>query len=923
MKELIVVAVALGALAVAGSALAVPTLTISDGAATATVMSPTGVVNYQNTNFDGGAWSVVIVSAETKPALGSPCNPAMDLNIQATSLGTPNRNLHISWSDSGFGPPPSNIVAKITGRVNLGTGQNVTYNTYYDAGNVTGATNTLLTASGVLAPPIYSSTNTSSGGAITQTLYSLTQVVTIGSGAGAGGSYTLDASLSATSAPVFTSVPTGGSLGCNPANAALPTDASVKAQVTGKGNCGLTATNVTHLDGGTACASNRTFTITINDAYGNTNSTNAVYTWTANTTPPVFTCAANKTVQCGTTWEFDPPTAVSACCTNLTITVLSTVTNGIACPQVITSTWQVADCCSNLATCSQTVTVMDNEPCSSTSRGTEFWLTFPGNYAPDPNHPPQPQLFITGTTGTVGTVSMPGLAVPFTANFTIPGGGAATVTLPAVADLGNANNLIQTNGIHVVASQSVSVYGYNHIPFTTDAFLGLSTRSIGKSYLVLSYRNVFTNVPELNGSQFAIVATVDNTTISIIPSNSVGWAPFSFTMMKGQTYQLLNTNSAPADITGTSVVADQPIAVFGSHQCANIPDANVIFADYLVEQLFPLELWGTNFVTVPLATRLKGDTFRFMAMLDDTTVSTNGVALPGILRGQFNEVQLATTAQITSTKPIQVAQYADSSDFDLVEKSDPFMVLIPPTSLFATNYVVQTPTVDFTNDNFINVMAPTASAVAGHIFRDGLAVSGFLPIGASGYSGAQVQVTIGPHTLYSSDGSAFGIIVYGWAEYDAYGYPGGICGSAQTETSQFTCPQTNPVVQAGCNGLAPIPDLTTQVGNLSSARLITQRPAAGTLVSSDTTNITLTMVDQFGASQICTTPLTVLPGPGSGAPVKLAITRSSSTVTISWPGCGVLQRAANVIGPWVTLSNVTSPYTVPISGSAAFFRVVQ
>src|ERR1039458_3504596 len=244
--------------------------------------------------------------------------------------------------------------------------------------------------------------------------------------------------------------------------------------------------------------------------------------------------------------------------------------------------------------------VMDNEPCSSPSRGTEFWLTFPGNYAPDPNHPPQPQLFITGTTGTAGTVSMPGLAVPFTANFTIPGGGAATVTLPAVADLGNANNLIQTNGIHVVASQSVSVYGYNHVPFTTDAFLGLSTRSIGKSYLVLSYRNVFTGVPELNGAQFAIVATVDNTTVSIIPSNSVGWAPFSFTLMQGQTYQLRNTNPFPADITGTSVVADQPIAVFGSHQCANIPDANVFFSDYLVEQLFPLELWGTNFVTVPL-----------------------------------------------------------------------------------------------------------------------------------------------------------------------------------------------------------------------------------------------------------------------------------------------------------------------------------
>ena len=1736
MRELIVLAVALGTVAEAGSALATATLTISDGLTSYVVTAgPAGIATYTSSSFDG-AWSVVIVSAETKPALGSPCNPAMDLNIQATSLGLAGRDLHISWSDVGFGPSPSNIVAKMTGQVNSGTGQNVTYNTYYDFGNRTGVETTLLTASGNLVPPNYANTN--SGGAINQTLYSLTQVVSIG-GAGAGASYTLDASLrSATGAPVFTSVPTGGSLGCNPANAALPTDASVKAQVTATGNCGLTTTNVTHLDGGTACASNRTFTITINDAYGNTNSTNVVYTWTADTTPPVLTCASNKTVECGAQWSFDPPMVADACSgTNVTIAIIGTVTNGVAhisftgggsaaigvvdfvgniaasgffditagtnmgtyalspgsgsntvfvwdglifptsnpfldlggllftnsgveinlwgngpgsytlagaftnnpnyaplvtngvatiavFSQIIIRTWLFTDACGNSNTCSQTVTVVDTtapvitcppdrvvaatsfqgaqvrfavsatdncnpsptatanppsgsifplgttpvtaiardasgnqnscgfnitvvpssccqgkfwslagasgvytqvgtinsatvtprvfndvpgatftdvsnypslislseqgmsaptgfanrdawqfsnnggasayqfqhndyfqasfdltltgnpisprkeagllfstasngdiqfivntdghevvqfggisfysfsanngitynsgdsihlemtyfvdgngknalmfsangvnspvfefgpsvgsgaldigdgstlggyfqiindpgnpnnagtahfqnitikanvsspggrlghsmaydsargrvvlfggfssdigidhgdtwewsgtnwtrmatsgpaprffsalaydsrigrtvlygglnvlggvfsdtwlwdgstwqsipatnnpgpryghamaydngrartvlfggsseladtwefdgsqwlsvsnspvnpgwrvghamaygsaqgqlllfggkqsdaylrdtwkwngnawtllaingpgprafhamayndncdsvglfggyslsggdlsdtwewngggwslvttnvpparayhamahdsahgqtvlfagdvgqgddtwvfgpsqtspqvlstyaacgdqkivvvfsapldpvsaqnigsyllscagvptpitrailtddprivwlltaqpffsgplqggccsltingvrdvcghtlrqygttvccttEPCLSTSRGTEYWLTFPGNYAPDTNHPPQPQLFITGAPGTLGTVSMPGLVVPFTTNFTIPAGpvgGVVTVTLPAVADLGNANNLIQTNGIHVVASQSVSVYGYNHIPFTTDAFLGLSTRSIGKSYLVLSYRNVFTGEQELNGSQFAIVATMDNTTVSIVPSSSMGISAFSFTLMQGQTYQLRNTNSV-ADITGTSVIADQPIAVFGSHQCANIPDANVFFADYLVEQLFPLELWGTNFVTVPLATRLKGDTFRCVAMLDGTTVRTNGVALPGLLRGQFNEVQLATKAQITSTKPIQVAQYADSSDFDFVEKSDPFMVLIPPTSLFATNYVVQTPTVDFTDDNFINVMAPTASAAAGHIFLDGLAVSSFLPIGASGYSGAQMPVPNGPHTLYSTDSSAFGIIVYGWAEYDAYGYPGGICGSAQTETSQFTCPQTNPVVQAGCNGLVPVPDLTTQVGNLSSARLITQRPAAGTQVGPGTTNITLTMVDQLGASQICTTPLTVLPAVGGGAPGRLTITGNGNTVTISWPGCGVLQRAANPAGPWVTLSNATSPYTVPISGSAAFFRVVQ
>ncbi|PWU21560.1 MAG: hypothetical protein C5B50_01450 [Verrucomicrobia bacterium] len=82
------------------------------------------------------------------------------------------------------------------------------------------------------------------------------------------------------------------------------------------------------------------------------------------THPPVMTCATNKTVQCGTAWSFDPPSAIDACCgTNLTIIVLSTVTNSaIACPLVVTQTWQATDCCSNSSTCSQIVTIVDTTP---------------------------------------------------------------------------------------------------------------------------------------------------------------------------------------------------------------------------------------------------------------------------------------------------------------------------------------------------------------------------------------------------------------------------------------------------------------------------------------------------------------------------------------------------------------------------------
>ncbi len=97
------------------------------------------------------------------------------------------------------------------------------------------------------------------------------------------------------------------------------------------------------------------------DSCGNTNTCSQTVT-VVDTTPPILTCASNKTVQCGSTWTFDPPAAFDACCgTNVTLTILSTQTNGF-CPEVVTRTWQATDCCSNVATCTQTVTVVVTGP---------------------------------------------------------------------------------------------------------------------------------------------------------------------------------------------------------------------------------------------------------------------------------------------------------------------------------------------------------------------------------------------------------------------------------------------------------------------------------------------------------------------------------------------------------------------------------
>ena len=70
------------------------------------------------------------------------------------------------------------------------------------------------------------------------------------------------------------------------------------------------------------------------------------------TTAPVINCSStNKTVQLGTAWTFDPPTATDNS-GSATLTVVSTVTNTAGhCGNTFdaTRTWLATDACTNTA----------------------------------------------------------------------------------------------------------------------------------------------------------------------------------------------------------------------------------------------------------------------------------------------------------------------------------------------------------------------------------------------------------------------------------------------------------------------------------------------------------------------------------------------------------------------------------------------
>jgi hypothetical protein len=98
------------------------------------------------------------------------------------------------------------------------------------------------------------------------------------------------------------------------------------------------------------------------DCCGNSNTCSQTVTL-VDTIPPVLTCSSNKTVECGTPWTFDPPTATDNCCTNPIVSVVTTFTNGVPCHYIASRIWIATDCCQNQSTtCTQRVSVVDTLP---------------------------------------------------------------------------------------------------------------------------------------------------------------------------------------------------------------------------------------------------------------------------------------------------------------------------------------------------------------------------------------------------------------------------------------------------------------------------------------------------------------------------------------------------------------------------------
>ncbi len=465
-----------------------------------------------------------------------------------------------------------------------------------------------------------------------------------------------------------------------------------------------------------------------------------------------------------------------------------------------------------------------------TSKGKDFWITYMPNFhevsTSRPSNSDSLSIYITCDVPTQGSITYRNRSgQTFTTGFQIANPNQVYsfgipfrgFELESFNDNQNQNinyqsEVVAQQSFHVTAANDVTVYGLNQGFFTSDAFLALPTTSLGRDYMIMSYNSDgdgtrFNQMRPGNStpSEFAIVATEDNTDVRIVPTaptfRSRTANPITVRLNRGESYLVLadvTVQNGTADLTGSRVTATKPIGVFGGHQRAVIPfelkgpgRLELSTRDHLVEQLPGLETWGKSAFLTPYSRPTTGelgvgtDIYRILAAYDSTKVSINGSEVATLKAGTFYEGKLTEPSWVTSANQILVAQYKKTSSsqenqFD----GDPFMMIIPTREQYDTSYRfinMQAFDNDLVNfgvpsrqvftEHFVTVVIPTTAANTVRLDGNFVGANRFQPIVNSGVSFANIGVSGGVHTAKAD--SAFAIYVYGYGVLNSYGYIGG------------------------------------------------------------------------------------------------------------------------------------------------------
>lgn len=386
--------------------------------------------------------------------------------------------------------------------------------------------------------------------------------------------------------------------------------------------------------------------------------------------------------------------------------------------------------------------------------------------------------------------------------------------------------LLPKSAFKVVSDVPVLAYQWNTYGTgieTTDATLLLPVTTLDSTYIgaVWPYTSEADGHAEYTRGYLTVVATQDDTVVTFTPTSAIEAGesvPALLPGVESEPFVLdafdviqIQPSTPLADITGTLISASAPVAVFGGHECAFVPDGEYGSCDHVEEQLLPTSAWGTEAVLARYpARRARTDSsdpaiWRVVAGADDMTVFFDppvdglGESYRFTARGDLLQFESPThhyvrgeldtsTAGGETEAPFMAYQMMTgrcypgktcSGSTTSYEWGDPMMLLVPPAGQYLDRYVFNTDNqFDFDYDQAVVIRSRGTTVEIECIGP--LSDDDFQRVGSSRYEVGHFSLddpdgsgcVDGTHRLTSSQ--PVGLLVVGYDMANSYGYLGGV-----------------------------------------------------------------------------------------------------------------------------------------------------
>ncbi|MDT3738573.1 MAG: T9SS type A sorting domain-containing protein [Candidatus Kapabacteria bacterium] len=374
----------------------------------------------------------------------------------------------------------------------------------------------------------------------------------------------------------------------------------------------------------------------------------------------------------------------------------------------------------------------------ASNSGTLFYLTFHPSWETNSKGNAL-RIYIASLYATTVTLEIEGLGI-FKQKMTIPNGVIEFLLTPSEGQPYTKSDrneplpeqIWEGRAIKITSDDPIICYGVTRFYATSDGYMALPVDVLGMNYQVASYADPTTNQGQWLPSYTSIVGVYDNTHVKFKlggcescfalkedGSKLTTGQSISKTINEGDVW-LIPGIGPFNDLTGSNINADKPVGVISGNFCAYIP-TQIAACDFIIEQEFPTENWGTKYLVAPIRTRKNYSIIKIFAKEPNTIIKRNGQYLgkintPGGILGQgYLEVRadsvlagdpLIKPVVISSDQPINVVLYNTGSQDDGIE-NDPFQMQILAQEQFQTDVMFNTPGIKgqygFKN-NFLNLI---------------------------------------------------------------------------------------------------------------------------------------------------------------------------------------------------------------------------